>query len=618
MRTTHSVQRCLSTVARSIQRYVNVNVDFRKTRTCEFISRYRQQKSSSTVMTFPSIRYMTTTTITTSTTTNRIPIRDMATLEEYFLEHLGSNIQDPVLNSDLRSLDWIQRRVQQTECGNLVVTLSLPSLLHPNIEQLKEQVRKSATELVTQLYKQQGWNNNKNNHHDNQNASIPSVHVHVIPSKPFPSMSRRVQDYEKYIQSLGPGLAHISHFLAVYSCKGGVGKSTVAVNLAYELARLGGRVGLLDVDIYGPSLPVLIHPDDPAVRPSGRASMISPIRHRGVSLMSLGYVSPTSGVPGAGPQGGAAIMRGPMAGKVVAQLLKGTDWGELDVLILDLPPGTGDVQLTVCQDLQLSGAVAVTTPSKLAQSDAQKGMEMLETLGVPTLAVVDNMAFFTCEGGGRHYPFGKSEHETALSSSSNNNINVFQLPISSATNDANDGGSPLCLDRPEGASEVLSVFTSLAQAVAKELLLVQYNRSLSRDTGDADLTMQQQHHQEHRVTFPKNSNVFFDVASTYLAVNKEQHGFVARFFSEQGAIELSIEGSDLRSRDPKTGTIVVVAFVETSNGMVEHHVSPPRLFPAKVERKGRYGYAVEYADGATIIYSMFAIAKAAGGIPEER
>ena len=557
-----------------------------------------------------------TATTTSTTTTKRLSIRDLATLEEYFLENLGPNIQDPVLNSDLRSLDWIQRRIQQTECGDLVVTLSLPSLLHPNIEELKEKIIKSATALVTQLYKQQGWDNNNN--HDNQNTSIPSVRVHIIPSKPFPSMARRVQDYENYIQTLGPGLAHISHFIVVYSCKGGVGKSTVAVNLAYELARLGGRIGLLDVDIYGPSLPVLIHPDDPAVRPSGRASMISPIRHRGVSLMSLGYVSPTSGVPGAGPQGGAAIMRGPMAGKVVAQLLKGTDWGELDVLILDLPPGTGDVQLAVCQELQLSGAVAVTTPSKLAKSDARKGMEMLETLGVPTLAVVDNMAFFICEGGGRHYPFGKGEQETTLLSSSSSNNNVFQLPISSATNDANDVGSPLCLDRPDEAKDVLSVFTSLARAVATELLLVQYNRPLSRDSGNADSTQPQQHNQEHRVTFPNNSNVLFDVASTYLAINKEQHGFVARFFSEQGALELSIAGPDLRSRDPKTGTIVVNASVGTTKPMVEHHVSPPRLFPAKVERKGRYGYAVEYADGATIIYSLFAIAKAAGGIPEGR
>jgi Mrp family chromosome partitioning ATPase len=108
----------------------------------------------------------------------------------------------------------------------------------------------------------------------------------------------------------------------------------------------------------------------------------------------MGFVNNSSGVPGSGQDNGAAIMRGPMAGKVVTQLLKGTDWGELDVLILDLPPGTGDVQLAVCQELALSGAVAVTTPSKLAAIDTRKGIEMFTSLGVPTLAVVENMSYF--------------------------------------------------------------------------------------------------------------------------------------------------------------------------------------------------------------------------------
>jgi Mrp family chromosome partitioning ATPase len=416
-------------------------------------------------------------------------------------------------------------------------------------------------------------------------------------------MARRAQDHQDYIQKLGPGLAHITHFLAVYSCKGGVGKSTIAVNLAYELARMGGRVGLLDVDIYGPSLPVLIHPDDAAVHPSpmGRG-MIYPIHHRGVKVMSLGYVSPGSGVPGSGPQGGAAVMRGPMAGKVVAQLLKGTDWGELDVLVLDLPPGTGDVQLAVCQDLQLSGAVAVTTPSKLALSDAKKGIEMFTSLGVPTLAAVENMAYFVCDGGGRHYPFGKGE--ALLDDSSTTSI--FQLPISTATNDANDAGSPLCLDRPAAATEELAVFTDLAHAISKELLLVQHNRTTT--TGhDVDTP--------HRVSFQGNTKVLFDVASTYLAVANDNQGFVARFFSENGATEIAIAGTTLRERDPKTGNVGG----NSGDGMVQHHVAkPPLLFPAKVERKGRYGYAVEYADGQIIIYSMIAIAKAAGGIPAER
>jgi Mrp family chromosome partitioning ATPase len=150
------------------------------------------------------------------------------------------------------------------------------------------------------------------------------------------------------------------------------------------------------LDIYGPSLPVLIRPNDVAVRRSEKAGgkLVYPIDHCGVKVLSMGFVNNSSGVPGSGRDNGAAIMRGPMAVKVVTQLLKGTDWGELDVLLLDLPPGTGDVQLAVCQELALSGAVAVTTPSKLAAIDTRKGIEMFTSLGVPTLAVVENMSYF--------------------------------------------------------------------------------------------------------------------------------------------------------------------------------------------------------------------------------
>jgi len=515
------------------------------------------------------------------TTTKALSRRNLATLEDYLFQHLGLGIKDPVLNSDLRSLDWIQRRIKQTDNGDIVVTLSLPSLLHPAIHELKEQTKLAADRYVQQFYTMQGWEH------------IPEINLVATAAKPFPSTIRRAEDHQDYIQKLGPGLAHISHFLAVYSCKGGVGKSTVAVNIAYELARMGGRIGLLDVDIYGPSLPVLIHPDDPAVRqsPIGRG-MIYPIQHRGVKLMSLGYVSPTSGVPGAG--GGAAVMRGPMAGKVVSQLLKGTDWGELDVLVLDLPPGTGDVPLAICQDLPLSGAIAVTTPSKLALSDARKGIEMFASLGVPTVAAVENMAYFVCEGGGRHYPFGKGSDEEGLLK--DYTANVFQLPISTATNEANDSGSPLCVERPVKASDELAVFSLLSRAISKELMLVQHNRPVG-DMVDAT---------PHRVTFQAHCHVLFDVASTYLAVDKDQQGFVARFFSEDGAIELSIAASVLRSIDPRTGEVLA------ESGMVQQYKA---LLPATVERKGRYGYAIQYADKATIIYSMIAIAKAAGGVP---
>lgn len=328
-------------------------------------------------------------------------------------------------------------------------------------------------------------------------------------------------------------------------------------------------------------------------------------------------------------------MRGPMAGRVVTQLLKGTDWGELDVLILDMPPGTGDVQLTLCQDLQLSGAVSVTTPSKLAITDAQKGIQMFTSMGVPTLAVVENMAFFECEGGGRHYPFGSAnkvstdylKEELGLKTS-----NIFQFPISPHTNDANENGSPLCLSRPPEAAVELSTFQQLSTVVASELLLLQYGRSNeggNEGTHDPTVAL---------------GDATFRVADLLLAVENEGGTFAVRLFSDRGAVEVKVEGKKLRFWHPQLGEEIqegekeggLDVFVETttSGGCGSGHdhshshshshersptlkdfTSKKGLFPCKVEKKGRYGYSVEWADGATIIYSMYSLAKAAGGIP---
>ncbi|KAI2513875.1 hypothetical protein MHU86_658 [Fragilaria crotonensis] len=479
-------------------------------------------------------------------------------------------IQDPILDTNLKTLSWLPKRIA-VDGDNVTVTLQLPSLLHPDLDELKRRVNESASVLL----KEKGF----------------SVRIELQAGKPFPIHASSSDQQTEYLKTLGPALANVSHCIAVYSCKGGVGKSTVAVNLAYELARMGGRVGLLDVDIYGPSLPILVKPDDPAVRKSKiGTSMVMPIVHGGVKILSLGFVSPDSGVPGSGEAGGAAVMRGPMAARVVAQLLKGTEWGDLDVLVLDLPPGTGDVQLAVCQDLRLTGAVAVTTPSKLALSDAKKGIDMFTSLGVPTLAVVENMAYFVCDGGGKHYPFGRGVLEESMK-------NVFQLPISTLTNGANDCGIPLALARPSAASEELGIIGELATAVSRELFLAQHGRS------DSSVET----HQPHKVIFPNSSaDDEFDVASTHLTVTNE--GFVARFFSEKGAMQVPIPPANMRARHPKTGELME----DIEAGMVQ---TSPKLLPAKLDPKGRYGYAIEWADGATIIYSMLSIARAAGAMP---
>jgi Mrp family chromosome partitioning ATPase len=494
--------------------------------------------------------------------------RRIAEIEDELITSLGK-INDPVLQTNLKMLGWLPKGIS-IEGTHVKVKVHIPTLLHPELQQLQRMLE-SAVESVLR-------------------SKELTFEMSLEASKPFPIHATSTDQHNDYLKTLGPALGNVSHCLAVYSCKGGVGKSTVAVNLAYDLARLGGRIGILDVDIYGPSLPILVKPDDATVRKSKKgSSMVIPIEHKGVKMLSLGYVNPESGVPGSGSIGGAAIMRGPMAARVVAQLLKGTEWGDLDILVIDLPPGTGDIQLAICQDLRLSGAVAVTTPSKLALSDAQKGIDMFTSLGVPTIAIVENMSYFVCEGGSKHFPFGKGSLANQIKS-------VYQLPISTITNDANDSGIPLALSRPTEAKEELDVMEKLASSVIRDLFLTQHLR-----TDSAEMTTH-----PHKITFP-NSNVGdeFDLASTQLTIDGVS--FVARFFSEQGALQVLIPPETLRARHPKTGDIV-------ENEKSEMVQNVPKLFPAKLDPKGRYGYSVQWADGATIIYSLLSIARSAGAI----
>jgi len=191
-------------------------------------------------------------------------------------------------------------------------------------------------------------------------------------------------------------LKDVANVIAVSSCKGGVGKSTVAAHLARAIQREGYAVGLLDVDIYGPSLPTLMEVRQPEVLM--RQQLIQPVAVDGLLTMSLGYMM------GDKP----AVMRGPMVSNYTTQILKQTDWGKLDYLIIDMPPGTGDIQLTLVQQAALDGAIIVTTPHQLSLVDVARGILMFETVNVPVLGVVENMAWFECDGcTKRHYPFGK-------------------------------------------------------------------------------------------------------------------------------------------------------------------------------------------------------------------
>lgn len=201
-----------------------------------------------------------------------------------------------------------------------------------------------------------------------------------------------------------PSLANVGAIIAVSSCKGGVGKSTMAGALAQELAHRGYRVGLLDADIHGPSIPTLFHLNDVQVHVN-KQNQILPIEKEGLRLMSFGFLL------GDAP----AVMRGPIVTRYIQQLLFNVAWGELDYLFIDMPPGTGDVQLTITQSIKLTGAVIVTTRQSLSLVDVSRGILMFERVNVPILGVIENMAYFVCDCcDKKHYVFGES-HANSLS-----------------------------------------------------------------------------------------------------------------------------------------------------------------------------------------------------------
>ena len=247
----------------------------------------------------------------------------------------------------------------------------------------------------------------------------------------------------------------VSHIIAVASGKGGVGKSTVAVNLAVALARLGHKVGLLDADIYGPSVPTMTGAEGrPLVDAQSRK--ILPVVAHGVKCLSMGQlVDPEE----------AMIWRGPMVMSAVRQFLNDASWLDTDYLIIDLPPGTGDAQLTLIQAVDLSGAVIVTTPQPVALADAIRGITMFRKLEVPLLGVVENMAWYELPDGSRDYVFGRDggkdvaeRYDTQL---------LGQIPLQSRIREAGDSGQPAALsDGP-----VAAAFADLARAVAERVPL---------------------------------------------------------------------------------------------------------------------------------------------------
>lgn len=256
-------------------------------------------------------------------------------------------------------------------------------------------------------------------------------------------------------------LADVSDIIAVASGKGGVGKSTVAVNLAVALAKTGARVGLIDADVYGPSIPKMfgLEGQRPAIRHDGEKEWIIPIEKYGVRLMSIGFfVSPED----------AVVWRGPMATGALRQLISQTDWGKLDYLLLDLPPGTGDIHLTIVQEMAVTGAVIISTPQEVALADAVKGIAMFtgEKINVPVLGLVENMAWFTPAElpQNKYYLFGK-EGVKKLAEKMKVRL-LGQIPIVAGVCEDGDGGTPSALDESGPAGKAFhDLAASLKEAI---------------------------------------------------------------------------------------------------------------------------------------------------------
>lgn len=324
-------------------------------------------------------------------------------------------VNDPELHRDLVSLGMVKEI--KVDGGAVAVTVELTTPACPMREQVEEETKAAIKTL----------------------PGVGEVTVNLTASVRKPPAGREPI----------PGVKHI---LAVGSGKGGVGKSTVTVNLAVALAEAGASVGLLDSDIYGPSIPIMmgVHHQPEVV---GKR-MIPPVSH-GVKLMSLGFLLPDDTSP--------VVWRGPMVGKAVSQMLMEVDWGELDYILADLPPGTGDASLTLAQAIPLSGAVIVMTPQEVAVRIATKTLNMFRTLKVPILGIIENMSYLLCphceqsvelfgHGGGR-----KASQRLEVPF-------LGEIPLDPELRRGGDVGRPILIEKPD--SPVAAIFRQVAGNLA--------------------------------------------------------------------------------------------------------------------------------------------------------
>ena len=271
----------------------------------------------------------------------------------------------------------------------------------------------------------------------------------------------KIEKVDSKISSQSKKISGVDSIIAVSSAKGGVGKSTLTINLAATLAKKGCKVGILDADIYSPSVPTMMDVEGyvpKSIKVNGE-SKIEPIESYGVKIMSIGFFTKLDQ---------AVVWRGPMASKALNQMIFDTNWGELDFLFLDLPPGTGDIHLSIVQSLPITGSIIISTPQNVALADARRGIKMFQqdNISVPILGLVENMAYFkTDDSNEKHYIFGEAGVKYL---SKDLNINFLgEIPLFKSLREASDFGRPGSLQE---SSEISDIFDDISKNVVEQLL----------------------------------------------------------------------------------------------------------------------------------------------------
>ncbi len=336
-----------------------------------------------------------------------------------------SKVQEPELHKDLVTLNMIHDVVIDGGKVNFSVMLTTPAC------PLKSKIEKESREAVAAV------------------PGVTSVEVKLDSNVPSDGRARGILDLP------------IRNAIAVASGKGGVGKSTVAVNLAVVLAQSGARVGLLDADIYGPNVPTMMGVDH---LPAPSENKLSPAISHGVKLMSIGFlVKPDQPL----------IWRGPMLHSAIRQFLTDVEWGELDYLIIDLPPGTGDAVLSLAQSLPLSGGVIVTLPQQVSLDDARRGLEMFRQLDIPIFGVVENMSYLDLPDGQRMDIFGSGGGERMAKEAGVSFIGA--IPIDPSVRQGGDNGTPVVVSHPNSA--VARALRAIAEDVAAKISVAAVNQA---------------------------------------------------------------------------------------------------------------------------------------------